>query len=273
MDWPAASSSDLEGMANELAVLLNTEDREGRQAWENLHGKLADVATCIADPTMTIDALLKNLKEMGSLVLGYPNAEVLLRQMMWDVEERVRAQSTADASQAIPLLKSLVLRVAGQLNMTPLCDSVYVDMIDGWGNTFAEEKVDYMVNSSVELSAPNAPYTVVSIFGAQNSGKSYLLNCLFGTKFPVMYSEFTRQQHLSRGLLISRCIEPSVLVLDTKSFDVTDLGKLISFLHSFLFICISLCACSYVSSCYMKQLCVVALGKFHGEECVAFCFI
>lgn len=210
-------------MGNRLAVRLNTQDKKGRKAWEDLHGKLADVATSIAEPTTTVEALLRYLKrEMGSLLFGDPDAQALLGQMMGHVEEKVGAQSV-DAFQAIPLLKNLILQVARQLNMTPLRNSVHSDLIDG-DSTFVQENVECMVNNSVELSAPSASYTVVSIVGAQSSGKSYLLNQLFRTKFPVMDGQLGRTQ-TTKGILMSRCIDPSMLVLDIEGFDGRERGQ------------------------------------------------
>jgi len=38
-------------------------------------------------------------------------------------------------------------------------------------STFCQDEVDRMVKASKELSVPNAPYAVISIVGAQSSGK------------------------------------------------------------------------------------------------------
>ncbi|MED6217531.1 hypothetical protein PIB30_018545 [Stylosanthes scabra] len=63
-------------------------------------------------------------------------------------------------------------------------------------------------------------YAIVSIIGPQSSGKSTLLNCLFGTNFEEMKAEEGRHQ-VTRGIWIARCagIEPCTLVLDVEGTD------------------------------------------------------
>jgi hypothetical protein len=157
-------------MLTQLAVMLTSEGKKERKAWEDLHTKVSDVATSIADPTSTIEDLLSTpIREMGSLVLGYPEAEGLLWRISAVVDEKVRAES-AHASTAISLLKSLILLLADQLNMIPLCNSKHLYMIDE-SSTFSKKNVDELFKYSLDLCAPNAPYTVISIVGAQSSGK------------------------------------------------------------------------------------------------------
>jgi len=82
---------------------------------------------------------------------------------------------------------------------------------------FCEANVDSIIKWSPELSAPDASYAVVSILGAQSSGKSYLLNRLFGTRFPEMDARLGWSQS-TVGIMMSRCIEPSLLLLDVEGF-------------------------------------------------------
>jgi GTPase SAR1 family protein len=98
-----------------------------------------------------------------------------------------------------------------------------VHMVDAHSN-FCKANVDRMINSSAELSAGRAPYAVVSIIGAQSSGKSYLMNQLFGTKFPVMDATCGWSQ-TSRGIMMSRCIRPSLVLLDVEGFDGKEKGE------------------------------------------------
>jgi hypothetical protein len=82
-------------------------------------------------------------------------------------EESIRA---LDAGMAIPRLRELLLVVADQLDMVPLRDSDPVHMVDAATN-FCDANVAGIVKSSPQLSTPNVPYAVVSIVGAQSSGK------------------------------------------------------------------------------------------------------
>eukprot|EP01137_Pigoraptor_chileana_P037477 Opistho-2@34612 len=67
-------------------------------------------------------------------------------------------------------------------------------------------------------------YNVVSILGCQSSGKSTLLNLLFGTHFPEMDSDIGRQQ-TTKGLWISRCEAFRALVMDVEGTDSKERGE------------------------------------------------
>ncbi|CAM0878744.1 unnamed protein product [Alopecurus aequalis] len=191
-------------MAAQLAPMLKVNGREG--AWSELHGKLADIAVAAGDdPTRAAQALVEVAKDAS------PSQD-----LMRTLEEEVSKANSG-------LLKDLVLLVADELNLTPLGDSEPLHMVDEHGN-FCEGNVDRIVKCSAELSAPDAPYAVISIVGAQSSGKSYLLNRLFGTRFPVMDSKCRRCQ-TTRGIMMSRCIGPSLILLDVQGFDGREKGQ------------------------------------------------
>ncbi|CAM0878743.1 unnamed protein product [Alopecurus aequalis] len=194
----------LKAMAAQLAPMLKVNGREG--AWSELHGKLADIAVAAGDdPTRAAQALVEVAKDAS------PSQD-----LMRTLEEEVSKANSG-------LLKDLVLLVADELNLTPLGDSEPLHMVDEHGN-FCEGNVDRIVKCSAELSAPDAPYAVISIVGAQSSGKSYLLNRLFGTRFPVMDSKCRRCQ-TTRGIMMSRCIGPSLILLDVQGFDGREKGQ------------------------------------------------
>ncbi|EZG43587.1 putative root hair defective 3 GTP-binding protein [Gregarina niphandrodes] len=67
-------------------------------------------------------------------------------------------------------------------------------------------------------------YNVVTVLGCQSSGKSTLLNALFGTKFPEMDSMCGRGQ-TTRGVWCSRDIESSTLVIDVEGTDSKERGE------------------------------------------------
>lgn len=61
-------------------------------------------------------------------------------------------------------------------------------------------------------------YNVVAVFGSQSTGKSTLLNRLFGTNFDVMNQETGRQQ-TTKGIWVSKADEANILVLDVEGTD------------------------------------------------------
>ncbi|KAI5475047.1 GTP-binding protein Sey1 [Pseudohyphozyma bogoriensis] len=66
-------------------------------------------------------------------------------------------------------------------------------------------------------------YDVVAVFGSQSTGKSTLLNRLFGTKFDVM-SETERRQ-TTKGIWMSKGQDMSVLVMDVEGTDGRERGE------------------------------------------------
>ncbi|XP_072974916.1 protein ROOT HAIR DEFECTIVE 3-like [Typha angustifolia] len=89
-----------------------------------------------------------------------------------------------------------------------------VQMITGAG-VFNATAVDDFIKASQQFTAPHASYTVVSIIGPQSSGKSYLLNSLFGTNFEVMNAAKRRGQ-TTKGIWIARCIRPCMIIMDVE---------------------------------------------------------
>ena len=61
-------------------------------------------------------------------------------------------------------------------------------------------------------------YNIVSIIGGQSSGKSTLLNGLFGTKFETLDSSVIRQQ-TTKGIYVSRMPNKPLLVMDVEGSD------------------------------------------------------
>ncbi|CAO2149746.1 unnamed protein product [Urochloa humidicola] len=214
------------GMVSDLGTLLSSQGNKEREAWGKLHRILPEILCSLSvalNPNTTTDHILKELKKMSSLRnLGHLEAEQLFRKIIVAFEKRIREENP-DASETISLFKNLVLLIASQLDMLPIRDSNHVSMISGY--SFCQDEVDRMINASKELSDPNAPYAVISIVGAQSSGKSYLLNQLFGTDFPEM-NPWTGWARTTRGIMISRCINPSLLILDVEGFDGVERQKL-----------------------------------------------
>ncbi|KAJ1276517.1 hypothetical protein BS78_05G219700 [Paspalum vaginatum] len=210
----------LKNMVSDLGALLSAHGKREREVWLKLHKilpKLVAYLSVAINPNTTTNTILIEMeKAMGSLSLGHLEVEGLLRQIMTILEQQI-IEENADASQAITLFKNLMMLVADELDMLPIRDSKHETMISEY--IFFEDKVDRMVKASMELSQPNAPYAVVSIVGAQSSGKSYLLNQLFGTDFPELNRLKRGWSRTTKGILISRCIRPSFLILDVEGFD------------------------------------------------------
>ncbi|KAJ3115734.1 Dynamin-like GTPase that mediates homotypic ER fusion [Physocladia obscura] len=61
-------------------------------------------------------------------------------------------------------------------------------------------------------------YNIVAVFGSQSTGKSTLLNRLFGTNFDVM-NEASGRQQTTKGIWVSKSDESNTLVLDVEGTD------------------------------------------------------
>ena len=74
------------------------------------------------------------------------------------------------------------------------------------------------------LANKKLQYNTVSVIGCQSSGKSTLLNLLFGTTFDVMDDDFGRQQ-TTKGIWMSCNEEKNVLVFDIEGTDSKERGE------------------------------------------------
>ncbi|KFK38735.1 hypothetical protein AALP_AA3G153600 [Arabis alpina] len=97
-------------------------------------------------------------------------------------------------------------------------------LIDGDG-TFNVSGVDNFIKE-VKLEECGLSYAVVSIMGPQSSGKSTLLNHLFGTNFREM-DAFRGRSQTTKGIWIARCagIEPCTVVMDLEGTDGRERGE------------------------------------------------
>lgn len=74
-----------------------------------------------------------------------------------------------------------------------------------------------------QLAHAGFNYDVVAVFGSQSTGKSTLLNKLFGTRFDVM-SETERRQ-TTKGIWMSKGSDMDVLVMDVEGTDGRERGE------------------------------------------------
>lgn len=75
---------------------------------------------------------------------------------------------------------------------------------------------------SVGISHNGFQYNVVAVFGSQSTGKSTLLNKLFGTNFATM-DTISRQQ-TTKGIWLSRAHNSNIIVMDVEGTDGRERG-------------------------------------------------
>ncbi|MCD7467636.1 Cell wall protein rhd3 [Datura stramonium] len=97
-------------------------------------------------------------------------------------------------------------------------------LIDGDG-VFNITGVENFIKE-VKMAECGLSYAIVSIMGPQSSGKSTLLNHLFGTNFREMDAYKGRSQ-TTKGIWMARCvgIEPCTLVMDLEGTDGRERGE------------------------------------------------
>ena len=66
-------------------------------------------------------------------------------------------------------------------------------------------------------------YDIVAVFGSQSTGKSTLLNGLFGTSFPVM--DEAKRQQTTKGIWMCPSKYSSTLVMDVEGTDGRERGE------------------------------------------------
>uniref|UniRef100_A0A0E0FDX9 Protein ROOT HAIR DEFECTIVE 3 homolog n=1 Tax=Oryza meridionalis TaxID=40149 RepID=A0A0E0FDX9_9ORYZ len=99
-----------------------------------------------------------------------------------------------------------------------------VQLIDGEGEFAADSAERFMAAAGV--AGCGLSYAVVSIMGPQSSGKSTLLNQLFGTNFREM-DAFRGRSQTTKGIWIARCVgvEPCTVVMDLEGTDGRERGE------------------------------------------------
>lgn len=112
-------------------------------------------------------------------------------------------------------------------------DRCAMQIIDADGE-FKDAGLDSFVEE-VKLGGCGVSYIVTSIIGPQSSGKSTLMNHLFGTKFTEMDVSKRRCQ-TTKGIWIAKCvdIEPCTLAVDMEGTDGRERGEVINFLQSWI---------------------------------------
>ncbi|KAH9971141.1 RHD3/Sey1 [Lactifluus volemus] len=91
-----------------------------------------------------------------------------------------------------------------------------------------DDKKRFTPNLSDQISAwglRNAgfDYNLVAVFGSQSTGKSTLLNQLFGTNFDVM--DNSKRQQTTKGIWMCRDRDKNILVMDVEGTDGRERGE------------------------------------------------
>lgn len=100
-----------------------------------------------------------------------------------------------------------------------------LQIVDGSGEINVESVQDFVKHTGVEASGVD--YTVVSIMGPQSSGKSTLMNHVFGTTFDEMDALSGRQQ-TTHGIWLAESPKisgPRTLVMDLEGSDGRERGE------------------------------------------------
>ncbi|KAK9136499.1 hypothetical protein Sjap_007093 [Stephania japonica] len=103
-------------------------------------------------------------------------------------------------------------------------ESCSTQLIDGDG-VFNVAGLESFLKT-VKLGECGLSYAVVAIMGPQSSGKSTLLNHLFGTNFREM-DAFKGRSQTTKGIWLAKCIgiEPCTLVMDLEGTDGRERGE------------------------------------------------
>ncbi|XP_042468131.1 protein ROOT HAIR DEFECTIVE 3-like isoform X2 [Zingiber officinale] len=111
---------------------------------------------------------------------------------------------------------------SSQQKMANECCSI--QLIDGDG-VFNVTGLEHFTKS-VKLAEHGLSYAVVSVMGPQSSGKSTLLNHLFGTKFREM-DAFRGRSQTTKGIWLANCvgIEPCTIAMDLEGTDGRERGE------------------------------------------------
>ncbi|KAG0225884.1 RHD3/Sey1 [Mortierella sp. GBAus27b] len=85
------------------------------------------------------------------------------------------------------------------------------------------ENLSTFIDKEWDLKDSGFNYNLAAVFGSQSTGKSTLLNKLFGTNFDVM-SENSRQQ-TTKGIWMSKDKDKKVLIMDVEGVDGRERGE------------------------------------------------
>ncbi|CAN7054250.1 unnamed protein product [Brassica rapa subsp. trilocularis] len=170
------------------------------------------------DKQLLVSAGIKLVYEVE--LLRFQKVRELFRQLGFRVRERAIESVLCKGTSLAMKWLSCCLRVRS--DKSEGCCSV--QLIDGDG-IYNVSGIDHFIKE-VKLGECGLSYAVVSIMGPQSSGKSTLLNSLFGTNFMEM-DAFKGRSQTTKGIWLARCagIEPCTLVMDLEGTDGRERGE------------------------------------------------
>ncbi|RKP04632.1 RHD3/Sey1 [Thamnocephalis sphaerospora] len=96
-----------------------------------------------------------------------------------------------------------------------------IQLTDGLGQL---TNIDQHISVNWKLKDCGLGYHVVAIFGSQSTGKSTLLNALFGTDFNTMDASSGRMQ-TTKGIWMGKSANANILVMDVEGVDGQERGE------------------------------------------------
>lgn len=100
-------------------------------------------------------------------------------------------------------------------------DASHMVQVVNYEEQFNDELGSFL--ETINIANLGFDYNVTAIMGPQSSGKSTLMNMLFGTRFPTMDSGGGRYQ-VTQGVWLGRDTEAGILVLDLEGTDSRERG-------------------------------------------------
>lgn len=94
-----------------------------------------------------------------------------------------------------------------------------VKRVQGREKEFNRSDIKKLIQDCCSNDSSSAPYNVVSIIGAQSSGKSTLMNTMFKTKFQTLDQQTEGRRATTEGIWVAVCKNPNVVVLDIEGAD------------------------------------------------------
>ena len=179
-------------------------------------------------------------KELQALDRQLINAsfglEHLLRELgqIYEATTAENAESAAQSSESHSMIKGLP-QIAAQL----LCDGFPLELLDGDASHIPQKWISAVLNSLATIlkgrHGSNPSVYILSVLGVQSTGKSTLLNTVFGVQFSVSAGRCTRGAFMQ---LIP--VHPSLhektgvhyfLLIDTEGLRAPELDRLASREH------------------------------------------
>ncbi|KAJ8099869.1 RHD3/Sey1 [Lipomyces tetrasporus] len=131
------------------------------------------------------------------------------------------AEGVTEVAVPIPALVYPQIQVIDENKVFSYAGSVLLILLKGLTCVSRNTVNDYL--QKVDLLSAGLNYHLISVFGSQSTGKSTLLNALFGTKFDVM--DESKRRQTTKGIWMSRAKQDKILVMDVEGTDGRERGE------------------------------------------------